>query len=263
MCSAIPRRMRVHRLEAVARLGLRHCGLRRGSGWRRSGSGRRRSRSRLGGGWLGWCRGCGRRRRGCGSCAGCARAGLDEREDVLLRHAAAAAGARDLAHVDAVLRGDSRDDRRDERLLARAVAVGTERARGPGCGAAPARRLASGSTAPRLARRPRSRSGGASRRPRRGLGARRRSAGAAPSGAITASFVPTSTVSPSCTRICWTTPEPGSAPRCRPCRSRSRAATRRPRPLAFLLEPLRDRPLGDGDAHLRHDDVDRGRWPPS
>src|SRR5262249_59186494 len=27
--------------------------------------------------------------------------------------------------------------------------------------------------------------------------------------------------------------------------------------LAFLLEPLRDRPLGDGDAHLRHDDVDR------
>src|SRR4029450_13265400 len=29
--------------------------------------------------------------------------------------------------------------------------------------------------------------------------------------------------------------------------------------LAFLLEPLRDRPLGDGDAHLRHDDVDRGR----
>src|SRR5207244_8528537 len=28
--------------------------------------------------------------------------------------------------------------------------------------------------------------------------------------------------------------------------------------LALLLEPLRDRPLRDGDAHLRHDDVDRG-----
>ena len=31
----------------------------------------------------------------------------------------------------------------------------------------------------------------------------------APSGAITASFVPTATVSPSCTRICWTTPDAG------------------------------------------------------
>src|SRR6185437_8185375 len=28
--------------------------------------------------------------------------------------------------------------------------------------------------------------------------------------------------------------------------------------LALLLEPLRDRPLGDGDAHLGHDDVDGG-----
>ena len=26
--------------------------------------------------------------------------------------------------------------------------------------------------------------------------------------------------------------------------------------LAFLLQPLEDRPLGDGDAHLGHDDVD-------
>ena len=34
-------------------------------------------------------------------------------------------------------------------------------------------------------------------------------AATAPSGAITASFVPTSTVSPSWTRICCTTPEPG------------------------------------------------------
>src|SRR4029453_14465018 len=43
-------------------------------------------------------------------------------------------------------------------------------------------------------------------------GAGASSAGAAPSGAITASFVPTSTVSPSCTRICWTTPVPGLGP---------------------------------------------------
>src|SRR5205085_8130058 len=28
--------------------------------------------------------------------------------------------------------------------------------------------------------------------------------------------------------------------------------------LALLLQPLRDRPLGDGDAHLRHHDVDGG-----
>src|SRR5581483_4144013 len=27
---------------------------------------------------------------------------------------------------------------------------------------------------------------------------------------------------------------------------------------ALVLQPLRDRPLRDGDAHLRHDDVDRG-----
>ena len=72
------------------------------------------------------------------------------------------------------------------------------------------------------------------RRPRRSRAPAARARGSArrrpaPSGAITASFVPTSTVSPSWTRIFWTTPVPGSAPRCRPCRSRSRAAARRPR----------------------------------
>ena len=76
---------------------------------------------------------------------------------------------------------------------------------------------------------------------------------------IWASFVPTSTVSPSCTRICVT------------------IAARRARHLgvdlvgrdleqrlvgldvlALLLEPARDRPFRDGHAHLRHHDVDCG-----
>ena len=40
-------------------------------------------------------------------------------------------------------------------------------------------------------------------------GASSGAATSAPSGAITAIFVPTATVSPSCTRICWTTPVAG------------------------------------------------------
>ena len=80
----------------------------------------------------------------------CCAAGLDEREDVLLGHAAAAAGARDLADVDAVLGSDPRDDRRDERLLAAAVAVGRDRrgrqasGAGSGGGGLGRRRLALG-----------------------------------------------------------------------------------------------------------------------
>ena len=45
---------------------------------------------------------------------GCAGSGLDEREDVLLRDAAADAGAVHARRVDAVLAGDAGDDRRDE-----------------------------------------------------------------------------------------------------------------------------------------------------
>ena len=85
------------------------------------------------------------------------------------------------------------------------------------------------------------------------------SSASAPSGAITASFVPTSTVSPSWTRICCTTPVAGlgtsvSTLSVEISSSDSSASI----VLALLLEPLRDRPLGDGDAHLGHDDVDRG-----
>src|SRR4249919_840373 len=42
-----------------------------------------------------------------------------------------------------------------------------------------------------------------------GSGSAGGAASASPAGAITASLVPTSTVSPSWTRICWTTPSPG------------------------------------------------------
>ena len=187
------------------------------------------------------------------ACSGL-RAGLDEREDVLLRHAAAAAGALHLARVDAVLGRDPRDDRGDEAVplpdgcargwcgagccgRRRGGSLGLAARRGAlGCGAG-SRRLGRGCGLgrgePRPARRPRARSPRAASRPRpsrppgRGSPGRRR--------------------------------RPGSAPRCRPCRSRSRAAAR---PAATcspgLLEPLRDRALGDGDAHLGHDDVDLG-----
>src|SRR5207244_13489268 len=49
--------------------------------------------------------------------------GLDEGEDVLLRHAAAGAGALHGRGVDAVLGGDPGDDRRDEGVAVAAVAV--------------------------------------------------------------------------------------------------------------------------------------------
>ena len=168
-------------------------------------------------------RGCrlrrGRRGSGCGLAAA-----LDEREDVLLRHAAAAAGARDRVRVDAVLGGDPRDDGRDEGAAVAGLPVrrpGARRGRRRRCGPAAARlgrcrsrrrrrRPASRARAvprarqvPRREPRPRARSRRARCRPRpsrppgRGSGRRR--------------------------------PRRGSAPRCRPCRSRSRAAARRGR----------------------------------
>jgi len=110
----------------------RRCGGR----WRSRGRGRRsggrhggrrsdghRLGGRLGSDGLRSCgdglRGCrlrrrrGRLHRGRGRSRG--RAGLDERQDVLLRHPSARARPRDRARVDAVLGGDARDDGRDER----------------------------------------------------------------------------------------------------------------------------------------------------
>ena len=137
---------------------------------------------------------------------GCAGSGLDEREDVLLRDAAADAGAGHARRVDAVLARDPGDDRRDEgspvRRSAGAAAAGGGQPRA--------------STGSRLAAQPRRR--GLPARPvlRRPAPARRGAArlgsggaGAAPSAAIRARIVPTSTVSPSLTRISVTTPVPG------------------------------------------------------
>ena len=95
---------RAHRLDGLALLGLR-------GGSRLRSRGGRRCRWRL----LG--RGFGRR----WSLPGLA--GLDVAEDVLLRDAAAAAGALDARDVDVVLGRDPRDDRGDELRLATAVVV--------------------------------------------------------------------------------------------------------------------------------------------
>ena len=75
--------------------------------------------------------------------------GLDEREDVLLRHAAARPGARHRGRIDAVLGCDPGDDRRDEAL---SVPGGRRRSGGGGAGVAGAgsggcsRRLRSGAS---------------------------------------------------------------------------------------------------------------------
>ena len=156
MCSAITAPHRGHRLEGLAGPGLalgdRHrlwrpgrCGgwcsdgwWCRGRWWRRRGWGRRWRRGlRLSGRRGGSGRRLRRRRCRRGRFGRLGerlwRARLDEGEDVLLRHAAATARALDLARVDAVLGGDPRDDRRDERLaVARRVLAsdGLARARG-------------------------------------------------------------------------------------------------------------------------------------
>ena len=165
--------------------------------------------------------------------------------------------------VDAVLGRDARDDRGDEapavpggsgssrcgsgrgrrrrrrsgrrrcggRLGGRSGCDGLAGAgSGAGSGSAGAGSAGAGSPGPRRSRRPRARSARSRSRPRRsrlpGRGSRRRR------------------------------PRRGSAPRCRPCRWRSRAAARRGRSCSpSLLEPLRDRALGDGHAHLGHHDL--------
>ena len=84
-------------------------------------------------------------------------------------------------------------------------------------------------------------------------------AGAPAAPPIWASFVPTSTVSPSWTRICVTRP----ARRARHLGVDLVGRDLEQRlvgldVLALLLEPARDRPFRDGHAHLRHHDVDCG-----
>ena len=187
-----------------------------------------------------------RRGRRCGLAAA-----LDEGEDVLLRHAAAGAGALDRVRIDAVLGGDPGDDGRDEGAAVAGLRRGGRSGRG--------RR----SRSRRLRGRLRGLGRGGLGRVGRGLGGGlgrlgRRQAprqAAAPSGAITARTVPTSTVSPSWTRICATTPSPGLGTSVSTLSVEiSSSGSSRPIVLALRLEPLRDRPLGDGHAHLGHDD---------
>ena len=169
------------------------------------------------------------------------------------------AGALDRARVDAVLGGDSGDDGRDE-------GAAVARRRWPRCGwlrAGPARRRrltgGVGSAVSRV-RRPRSSAARPRLRPAvagsGGAASARRTLGALRARSRRAR-VPTSTVSPSWTRIFATTPSPGLGTSVSTLSVEiSSSASSRAIGSPSGLEPLRDRPLGDGDAHLRHDDVD-------
>ena len=169
MCSAIPRRIAL--IGSSDSPGLRGSDL-AGAGARRAAQARRsrRCRERVARGAAG----CGLRRGFRARRLLEAGAGLDEGQDVLLRHAAAGPGARYLGRVDPVLGRDARDDGRDERLPV------LRRARP----AAPARRRL-GSVGLRLtfgrcsARRGRGLRGGSGRR-RRGCAAPRRRCAPAP-----------------------------------------------------------------------------------
>ena len=189
------------------------------------------------------------------------RARLDEGEDVLLRHAAAAAGALDLAGVDPVLGRDPRDDRRDEGLAVRRPTGSVVSARPPAVRASPPRPVSAvgGLPAPRRRLPPRRRpravagSGTSPSKPPSALAARSRRASSRPRPSrLPARGSATSDAAPGHgTSVSTLSVEISS--------SGSSASTFSP----LLLEPLGDGALGDGDAHLRHDDVDcvGGRHP--
>ena len=251
MCSAIPRRIAVTGSScspAAPRPCDRAAPARRAGegGAERRGCGRGRRRRGGGAGWAG-------RRLRAREPAARARPDSTNAEDVLLRHAAAAAGARHLARVDAVLGGDARDDRRDER-----PAVAARRRRRGAVRRAPARlrlggllrlrgrrddasarrrrrlgrRLLGRGLGRRLARRPararrhpRARSPRASSRPRpsrprrRGSARRRRCPGSGTSVStlsveISSSASSASTVSPSCFSHFVTVPSETETPIC-------------------------------------------------
>ena len=228
MCSAIPGASRSSARLAGLRASARACGSER---WRalrqRVGDGARRRRW-SGRGAAGGGSRLGRRlgRGGGRACGG----RLDEGKDVLLGHPAAGAGAGNAVRVDAVLGRDARDDRRDERTaglgrLARGGRLGCRSSGSGSCGGAAVSGVSAGLGRPASAGRcGRSAAAGCVVGAAGSAGA---STAVAPSGAITASTVPTSTVSPSATRILRRRPRRGSGPRCRPCRWRSRAAARR------------------------------------
>ena len=162
-------------------------------------------------------------------------ASLDEAEDVLLVTRPPRPVPRNLRDVDAVLGRDPGDDRGDEaarrRLRWSQVSSAAPAGAGVSTGAAAAASRSSAPDAagsggrllwrgPRAAPRCTGGSAGAAGAAPRPLGRDHRELRARPS-----------TVSPSWTRICCNDAGRGARePRCRPCPSRSRAASRRPRP---------------------------------
>ena len=216
---------RGHRLDRLARpaSSAAAAASRRGGA---AAGGRRRWRSRRGrrrcggGGVLG-------RRRGRGRClrlrAGGRLTVADDGEDVLLRHASAAAGAGDRRRVDAVLGGDAGDDRRDERvarLRCPSASGARRRRRAPRPAAASA--AGAGSAAPGVS----SSSGSIAASGAGSVGCRRRVAGRPDPGEHGADVDRLALLDEDLGQDAG---RRGSAPRCRPCRSRSRAASRRPR----------------------------------
>ncbi len=224
-------------------------------------------------------RGRGRRRAaGCRSGRGRCRAAGEVLLDVLLGHAAAAAGARDLRDVEPVLGDHARDDGRHERAQVAALAVGVRcgrrsRRRGRAddrhawkCGASAeaggATSGAAGGPPGPLPPVPGPRRGGRSLRARagarRGRARERRSPRRPPPPvSITAMRVPTSTVSPSATSSSRTMPVAGDGHLGVDLVGRDLDDRLvRLDGLADLLAPGDDRALGHADSHLRHDDID-------
>jgi hypothetical protein len=227
-----PASHRRHRLRLLADVELR--GRRRGGGcrWRRRsgrllrrGGGRRRRGRR------------GRRRRLL------LRARLDVVEDVLLGDASAAAAACDLGDVDAVLGRDPRDHGRDEAAAVVAVLAVVGGGLGDGADTLARRghRLVGGLLCRGLGRRLGRRSRG------RALGGDHRQA------------------RPDLDRLALlhqdllhdAGPWRGNLGVDLVGRDLEQRLVGLHR-VADLLQPAGDRPLGDGDAHLRHHDVDRG-----
>src|SRR4029453_15865448 len=118
MCSAIPRRIAVMGSNCSPASAATGCGGGgAGGGGGGAGGGRGGRLGRLGGGGRRGCRSPGGSRRGCRSRRSCrGSALLDEVENVLLGHPAAAARALHLARVHAVLGGNAGNDGRDEAL---------------------------------------------------------------------------------------------------------------------------------------------------
>ena len=189
--------------------------------------------------------------------APCDPPGLDH---VVARDATAFAGAADLRGIETLLGDHPAHERRGDEPPRRSIAAGSATAGASAAAGAAARRGAGrrgcgrGGAGAVPAAAGAGRGGGG----RRGLGAAGAGGGGgAPAASeITASRAPTSTVSPSATRISETTPAAGagtseSTLSVDTSNNGSSAATL----FADLLEPARDRAFGDGLTELRHRDV--------